>query len=204
MSALVISWNGAFVLCFGIAAWRSAMFALLLLFGMIPPPEIVLSAAVRCLQLGSAWAADLLFACVGVPVGHNGITLEIPGLVLAVGPECSSIRSSSMLFIVTMVAGQVLLRSPWRRALMLGFALLLSVAKNGLRIFTIAMLGTRVDARYLTGSLHREGGILFFAIALAGVFALVWILRRRELRLPGTGLIAARAGDIYAATLTGK
>jgi exosortase/archaeosortase family protein len=56
----------------------------------------------------------------------------------------------------------------------------LSVAKNGLRIFTIAMLGTRVDPGYLTGRLHHQGGIVFFAIILVAVFALIWILRKGE------------------------
>jgi exosortase/archaeosortase family protein len=73
-----------------------------------------------------------------------------------------------------------LLRSPWRKALVIAIAVPLSVAKNGLRIFTIVMLATRVDPAYLTGRLHREGGIVFFTIALAAILGLIWILRRSE------------------------
>jgi hypothetical protein len=32
----------------------------------------------------------------------------------------------------------------------------LSLAKSGLRIFVLAMLGTRVDRSFLTGKLHRS------------------------------------------------
>jgi exosortase/archaeosortase family protein len=85
-----------------------------------------------------------------------------------------------MLLITTMVLAQLLLRSPWRKALLIGLAIPLSVAKNALRIFTIAMLGTRVDAGYLTGRLHHQGGIVFFAIVLSVVFILLFILRRGE------------------------
>jgi exosortase/archaeosortase family protein len=85
-----------------------------------------------------------------------------------------------MLLVTTMVLAQLLLRSPWRKALVIGLAVPLSVAKNGLRIFTIAMLGTRVDPGYLTGKLHHQGGIVFFGIALIAVFALLWIFRRGE------------------------
>ena len=60
------------------------------------------------------------------------------------------------------------------------FAIPLSVAKNGLRIFTIGMLGTRVDRSFLTGRFHHNGGIVFFLIALAVIFILLWILRRGE------------------------
>jgi len=79
-----------------------------------------------------------------------------------------------------MVLAQLMLHSPWRKALLIGLAVPLSIAKNGLRIFTIAMLGTRVDPGYLTGRFHHQGGIVFFAIALIVIFALLWILQRGE------------------------
>jgi hypothetical protein len=54
------------------------------------------------------------------------------------------------------------------------------VAKNGLRIFVLAMLGTRVDRGYLTGSLHRQGGIIYFLLALAIIGLVIWVLERGE------------------------
>jgi hypothetical protein len=62
------------------------------------------------------------------------------------------------------------------------------VAKNGLRIFTIAMLETRVDSGYLRGRSHHQGGLYSFAIALAGIFALIWLLRKGEDALRRTDL----------------
>jgi len=180
MSALVVSWIGAFVLCFGLRASRLVVFPLCFLLGLVPLPQAALSTIVALLQLGSAWTAHGLFAAFGVPVAQDGVLLTIPGLTLQVAQECSSIRSSSMLLVTCIVLAQVLLRSPWRKAFVIGLAVPLSVAKNGLRIFTIAMLGTRVDPGYLTGRFHHQGGIVFFAIALIAVFVLLWILRRGE------------------------
>jgi len=180
MFALVLWWVGAFVLCYGSEAARSLLFPLLFLFGMVPFPQSVVNVIVALLQQWSAWAAHMFFAGFGVPVVQNGVVLAIPGLTVQVAEECSSIRSSSMLLVTTMVLAQLLLRSPWRKALMIGLAIPLSVAKNGLRIFTIAMLGTRVDPGYLTGELHRQGGIVFFGIALIVVLALLWIFRKGE------------------------
>jgi exosortase/archaeosortase family protein len=85
-----------------------------------------------------------------------------------------------MLVVTTMVLAQLLLRSPWRKILVIAAAIPLSVAKNGLRIFAIAMLATRVDPSFLTGRLHRQGGIIFFLIAMAAIFLLLWLLRRGE------------------------
>jgi exosortase len=178
--ALVLSWIGAFVLCFGSRASRQVLFPLCFLLGLVPLPQRAVNMIVAQLQQGSAWAAHVLFAAFGVPVVHDGVLLTIPGLTLQVAQECSSIRSSSMLLVTTMVLAQLLLRSPWRKALVIGLAVPLSVAKNGLRIFTIAMLGTRVDPGYLTGRLHHQGGIVFFAITLIVIFALLWVLRRGE------------------------
>jgi len=180
MLALVLSWIGAFVLYFGFRASRSVSFPLLFLFGLVPLPAFVLNSIVAFLQQASAGMAHIFFSAFGVPVVQDGVILTIPKLTLQVAEECSSIRSSSMLLVTTMVLAQLLLRSPWRKALLICLAVPLSVAKNGLRIFTIAMLGTRVDPRFLTGKLHRDGGIVFFAIALAATFALLWILRLGE------------------------
>jgi len=180
MIALVLSWIGIFLFCFGSRVSRLVLFPLCFLFGLVPFPELILTHIVRLLQQGSAFAAHGLFSAIGVPVVQNGVMLTIPGLTLEVAKECSSIRSSSMLMVTTMVLAQLVLRSPWRKGLVMAVAIPLSVAKNGLRIFTIAMLAIRVDPAYLTGRLHRQGGIVFFAIALIGIFLMLWILQRRE------------------------
>jgi exosortase len=180
MLALVVWWIAAFVVCFGTIAFRRALFPLCFLFWMVPFPSFVLNPIISLLQQGSAAAARLLFAATGVPVEQRGVLLHIPGLTVEVARECSSIRSSSMLIVTTMVLAQLLLRSPWRKALVVGVAIPLSIAKNGLRIFVIAMLATRVDPSFLTGRLHRQGGIIFFLIALAAIFLLLWMVRRGE------------------------
>jgi exosortase len=177
MFALVLSWCGLFVFCMGLQASREVLFPLFFLFGLVPLPQPALGWVVALLQQGSTAAAHALFAICGVPVTQDGVTLTIPGLTLQVAQECSSIRSSSMLLVTTMVLAELLLRSPWRKLLVIVVAIPLSVAKNGLRVFSIAMLGTRVDREFITGAFHHQGGILFFAIALIVIFVLLWILR---------------------------
>jgi exosortase/archaeosortase family protein len=106
--------------------------------------------------------------------------LSIPGLDIEVARECSSIRSSLMLVVTTMILAHLFLRSWWRKALLITAAIPLSVAKNGLRIATIAELGTRIDPGFLSGKLHHNGGILFFGLSVVAVGALLWVLRRTE------------------------
>ena len=180
--ALVVWWAGAFVLCFGNRLARTFLFPLGFLLWMVPIPAFMLARIITFLQQWSAFAAQVLFTAVGVPVSQDGFFLTIPGLTLEVAKECSSIRSSLMLVVTTIVLAQLQLRSFWRKALVVAVAIPLSVAKNGLRIFTIAMLGTKVDPGFLTGKLHHHGGVIFLVIALLIIFLLLWILRRGEQR----------------------
>src|SRR4029077_17026150 len=183
MLAFVVWWIGAFVVSFGPSAFRRALFPLCFLLWIVPIPEFLLNPIVKLLREGSVASARLLFAAAGVPVAQDGTRLTIPGLTVEVGPECSSIRSSLMLVVTTMVLAQINLRSTWRKTLVIALAIPLSVAKNGLRIFVLAMLATRVDRSFLTGKLHHQGGVIYLLIALAGIFLVIWIMWRGERKL---------------------
>ena len=198
MVALVILWIAAFTLCFGACAARSMLFPLGFLFWMVPLPSFLLMRMIQVLQRGSALAAGLLFSGCAVPVSLQGVVLSIPGVNLEVARECSSIRSSLMLFITTMVLAHVLLRAAWRRAVVVAIAIPLSVAKNGLRIFTLGMLATKVDPTFLTGRLHHEGGGVFFLIALLLIALLVWLLHRGEESASAPGFSKDHAQDKLA------
>ena len=183
MLALVVWWVGAFILCFGTRAFRRALFPLCFLLWIVPIPVFLLNSIVKLLQAGSVASAHLLFSAVGLPVAEDGTLLTIPGLTVEVARECSSIRSSLMLVVTTMVLTQTLLRSAWKKTLVIAVAIPLSVAKNGLRIFVLAMLATRVDRSYLTGRLHHQGGIIYFLIALAAIFLFIGLARHSEQKL---------------------
>ena len=184
MLALVAWWNASFVLCFGTRAFRRTLFPMLFLLWLVPLPDLVLNPAISLLQQGSAATAHFLFAVAGTPVQQRGMLLHIPKLTLEVAPECSSIRSSLMLVVTTMVLAHLLLQTGWKKALVVAFAIPLSILKNGLRIFVLGILATRVDPSFLTGRLHRQGGVIYFLIALAGIFLLIWWLRRTEVAIP--------------------
>jgi exosortase len=182
MFALVMWWLASVLLCFGARTFHSFLFPLCFLFLMVPIPDFALSRIIEFLQQQSALAARIMFRAARVPVTQDGIMLSIPNLDIEVSLECSSIRSSLMLVVTTMVFAHLFLRSWWRKVLLVAAAIPLSVAKNGLRIFTIAELGTRVDPGFLDGKLHHNGGILFFGITVVAVGALLWVLRRTELQ----------------------
>lgn len=170
--ALVLISLAAFYAIYGSAAFRSALFPLAFLLLMVPIPKAALDGAVLYLQTGSTAIAQSLFQLFGVPVMRNGFLLSLPGLTIEVAKECSSIRSSLALVITCLLAGYLFLRSPWKRAALVLLALPLSIFKNGVRIVTLSLLSVYVNPAFMRSDLHRDGGILFYMLALAILYPL--------------------------------
>jgi len=180
MFALVTWWIGSVIFCLGAETFRAFLFPLCFLVLIIPFPERLLNWITEFLQHQSVLGTALLFRLARVPMTRDGVILSIPGLDIEVARSCSGIRSSMMLIVTTLVLSRLFLRSWWSRALLVVAAMPLSIAKNAARIFTIAELGTRVDPGFLYGRLHRNGGVLFFSLAVIAVVVLLWIVRKRE------------------------
>lgn len=185
--SLVIVWNGGFLLCYGFIAWRAAAFPLLFLLLMVPLPDVVLDRTIHALQAGSVEIAYLLFQAVGVPVVRHGFLLTVPGVTIEVAKECSSIRSSMALFITCLLAAHLYLRTGWKMLVLVLLSLPLSILKNGIRIAALTLLSIYVNPSFLTGSLHRDGGFVFFVIALLLLFPIFLWLARTEKHRPSTG-----------------
>lgn len=182
MFALVLWWIGTVLVCCGLGTFRTLVFPMCFLFLMVPAPRGVVNWITQTLQYQSAFATELLFRIARIPVTRDGLILSIPGLDIEVASQCSSIRSSTMLIVITLLLAHLFLHSKWRKVPLVAASIPFAVAKNAIRIFTIVELGTRVDPAYLDGKLHHSGGILFLAIGVIMVVILTWILRRGDVR----------------------
>jgi exosortase len=170
----------AFILCYDTTAFRAAAFPLLFLFFMVPIPGWLLERIILLLQGGSADVAFLLLKASQIPVSRQGLVLSLPRFDIEVATDCSGIRSSLLLLVVTLVLGHLFLRSNWRKGLLALLVLPIAVAKNGFRIFGLSAIATAADPSFLHGYLHRYGGIPSFAFALGVVMLLVWRLHESE------------------------
>lgn len=179
-AAFVLLLIAGFIFCFGGAAFRRASFPLLFLFLLIPLPPVMLNKVTYFLQAGSTRIAYQLFHLLGVPVFQDHFSLQLPEFTIRVAKECSSIRSSLALFLTGLLAARLYLRKPWARAVLVAITIPLSVFKNAVRIVTLSILAIRVDPGFLTGKLHRDGGIVFYVMALVLLGAVLQILRSTE------------------------
>jgi exosortase len=174
---------GGFLFCYGVLAFREAAFALSLLLLMVPLPAPVLSGIVRFLQVASAEASYLLFTLTGIPILREGLVFALPGLTIEVAEECSGIRSSLALFITGLMVAYFSLQSNWTRTALMVAVIPLAVVKNAIRIVVLSLLAVHVDPAFITGRLHRQGGMVFFLVTLVLMAGVVWVLRRAEGRL---------------------
>lgn len=170
------------LLSFGPKGFRASLFPQLFLLFLVPVPQELLDIFIQALLWGSTVVTEFLFGLTGVPYLQQGAIFVLPGLTIEIAKECSGIRSTMALLITGLLAGYLALQTV-RARLGLVLALFpLAVFKNGLRIVSLSLLTIYVDPGFITGDLHREGGVVFFGITLAVMGGLVWILQRVERR----------------------
>lgn len=170
---------------------RVFAFPLVFLFFLAPFPARVEAALESLLQHGSAPAAHFLLSLIGTPVMRDGTFFQLPGFHMQVAPECSGIHSTLALFITSIVAGRVLLRTTWGRVVLTVAVLPLALLRNGLRVATIGELCVRLGPEMINSYIHRQGGPIFFAISLVPFSFLLILLLKMERKKKITAVSAA-------------
>lgn len=173
-----------FIFTFGAVAARSSGFALAFLLFVIPIPDRILGQIIYGLQAGSAAVAEVLFNLSGAPVLRQGFVFRLPVMSIEVAQECSGIRSSLALVILALLVAHFAFRPFWKKLTFVAAGLCMMLIKNGIRIATLTLLANYVNPSFLNGSLHHQGGIVFFLIGLALLLPVYWALRKGETAAP--------------------
>lgn len=191
MTSLLLLLLGVGFACLGTRTMAAVAFPVSMLIFMVPYPERLLDVIEAFFQQTSAAAASAMFHLAGTAVSKQGLSLFLPdalpyaghpakGWALLVAPECSGIHSSQVLLITSLLAGNLFLRSPWRRTVLALFVIPLAILRNGFRIFTLGELCVHVSGKMIDSPIHHKGGPIFFALSLIPFFIfLVW-LRKSE------------------------
>ena len=180
MLGVALAWVGGFVMMYGLASARAALFPLGFLLFMIPIPTVVMDGATQFLKNGSSEAVAGLFTLTGTPYHRQGFVFSLPSFVIEIADECSGIRSSIALLLTGLLAGHQFLRKPWTKIVLVLMILPIAVIKNAIRIVALSLLAMHVDQSFLTGQLHHEGGFVFFLLALGLLAPLFVLLKRSE------------------------
>ncbi|MFT3781762.1 MAG: exosortase/archaeosortase family protein [Nibricoccus sp.] len=157
---------------------RALAFPLAMLVFMVPLPTFAEQGTETILQHGSAFVARGLFSLAGTTVFADGLVFQLPGITIQIAPECSGIHSSLVLFIISVVSGQLILRSNLRRIVLAVAVIPLALLRNGFRVFVIGELCVRKGPHMIDSYIHHHGGPIFFSLSLIPFFALLtWLIR---------------------------
>jgi exosortase len=185
--SVVITWIGGFFLFYGRQAFVKAWFPLVFIVLMVPIPSMILNNIIFILQKLSMETANVLFMISGVPFYNEGFTFHFSDLSVEVAEQCSGIRSSLALFIGSILAGHLFLKTAWRKIVLALVVFPICIMRNGVRIVILSLLGNYVNPGILSSNLHRKGGIPLFIISFAFLMIICWLMRRSENKrfLPG-------------------
>jgi exosortase len=139
---------------------------------MVPIPDLFLDQIIVFLQKGSTEVTDWAFQIIGLPVKRNGFVFSLSKTEIEVAKQCSGIRGSLYLFLTSLVFGQLFLRTPMARVILVFSTLPIALLRNGLRIVITSLLGNYVHEAVLVH--HGRGGIL---TSVLGVIVLVFVIR---------------------------
>jgi exosortase len=151
------------------------------LFFSAPFPRFMVEAIESFLQYTSALCAHLFFSLSGMSFIRDGLVFQLPGIQLEVAPECSGIHSTLVLFISSLVAGQLFLRSFTGRTLLAIAVIPLGILRNAFRIWVIGELCVHISPDMIDSPIHRRGGPFFFALSLIPLaLFLIWLRKRSK------------------------
>ena len=167
---------------FGRSWMRAAAFPLAYLIFMVPMPDAMADALETASKYASAEVTNLFFHLSGTPFLRAGLIFQLPNITIEVAQECSGIRSSWVLFMTSILAANLFLKTPWRRLALVAFVIPLAILRNGFRILVIGLLCVNVGPQMIHSLIHRRGGPLFFVLSLIPLFLVLWWLRKGDAR----------------------
>jgi exosortase C (VPDSG-CTERM-specific) len=167
---------------FGRDWMQAAAFPFAYLIFMVPMPDAMADALEMASKSAAAEVANVLFHISGTPFLRAGPIFQLPNITIEVAQECSGIRSSWVLFMTSILAANLFLKTWWRRFAFVAFVIPLGILRNGFRILVIGLLCVNVGPQMIHSLIHRRGGPLFFALSLVPFLLMLWWLRRGDVR----------------------
>ena len=172
------------VLYLGGTAWvRILLFPLLLLFLMIPIPQILYARLTLSLQTLASRLGETLIGWMGIPVLRSGNTLELPSQTLDIVDACSGIRSLMSLTFLALVYSYFADKRVWMRWFLLAVTIPIAILANGVRVAITGWL-SEINTDYTHGFYHELEGYLVFVIAMAALLATHAVVKSRGHNVP--------------------
>ncbi|MGC6464481.1 MAG: exosortase/archaeosortase family protein [Akkermansiaceae bacterium] len=168
--------------CFGWKVTKAVIFPAFFFWFAIPVPnlEALLTGRLQILITTLCYHFGVL---VGMDLTMAGTNITVKGVDLEIAPGCSGIRSLMALVMIAAVYANYTQKKLWKKALLFASSFPLAIVGNFGRIFTILLLAQFGMEDFAKKTYHDWAGLLlFFPIALSGLYLVDYILNFKERR----------------------
>lgn len=158
---------------------RAMWFPLFYLAFALPPPDTVVAVITQPVKIAiSDWAVSLLYAF-GFPVGSSGVVIQIAQYELLVAAACSGLNSLITLSAICLFYAYLRNRNDPKAFLLMSLAVVpVAVFSNFVRVIILILITYYISETAAQGFLHDFAGMVTFAAALAGMFAIEGLYSR--------------------------
>jgi EpsI family protein len=157
---------------------------LFLLF-MIPIWDVVTNRLHAPFQLLSAKIGASLLRTVGIPIRIEGVFLELPNMTLEVAQACSGVNFLVAILALALPQAYLMLQGVGLQVFVAGFAAVVALVTNGLRVAVIGVLAYTVGSGPdVHGPGHMLQGLFVAVVGFVVLFATIVLLSKRSPRKP--------------------
>lgn len=161
-----------FYLVFGGEAVRRMWFPIVYLGFVVPIPGWVIDTITGPLKAYVSHSATYLLEGAGYPIVREGVTLYVAQYQLLVEDACAGLNSLISLTAISLFYIYVLHNASWRYALFLMLWIVpVALLANLLRVIILVLITYHFGNAAAQGFLHSTAGLVMFATALLGIFA---------------------------------
>lgn len=178
--SLLLTLSGLVILFWGMQAFRLLKLPIGYLLFMIPVWGFITDPIQMPSRLFSAEVAAAILQGVGLAPYLDGIYIELPNITLEVAPECSGVNYLFAVAAIGVPIAIFYLKSRARRVTLLVSALAIAMLANGFRIALVGIVASYQLSADSHGPLHILQGLFVSVVGYAGMFAVLWLLRRQE------------------------
>jgi len=156
---------GFVLLCFGGSMLSALSFPIAMMIFIVPFPNAVISPISQWISVKSADGSVGAMHILGYPIAQDGNIIHLHGGVeVVVADVCSGFNKLSILFIMSLVYGDMFPISAWRRFALTACALPIAMVSNVMRITIILLVSNYGGVRGLH-AIHDWAEIIVVVIA---------------------------------------
>lgn len=162
-----------FHLFFGLEALKRMWFPIIYLGFVVPLPGWFVDTITAPLKSYISWSATHLLEVAGYPIAREGVTLYIAQYQLLVEDACAGLNSIISLTAISLFYIYLLHNANWRYSLVLILWIIpMAMLANLVRVLALVLITYYLGNAAAQGYLHSTAGLVMFATALIGIFAI--------------------------------